>query len=99
MKLKTSGSRRTIIVKRSRRWWTPWDHRGTIEIADLPGLHELTPQIARHLSDPHVRSSDAVARSVVGAEIRRREGRTARLALAVSIIAVAISFLALLAHI
>jgi len=72
-------------------------------VSDLSGLHELTPELAKRLSDfelhlfPHVRSNDDVARSVVDAEIRRREAATARLALAVSVVAVAISFASLIA--
>ena len=97
------ATRRIIDIPRFSRWWRPWDIRGTLRVSDLSGLHELTPELAKRLSDfelhlfPHVRSNDAVARSVVDAEIRRREAATARLALAVSVIAVAISFASLLA--
>jgi hypothetical protein len=73
-----------------------------VTVADLTGLHELTPALAKRLSDyelhlfPHVRTNDVVARSIVDAEMRRRERFTARLALAVSLTAVCISTAALI---
>lgn len=71
--------------------------RGTVNISDLTALHELTPALARRLTDydlhlfPHLRTNDAVAHSIIEAELRRRERFTARLALAVSVGAVCIS--------
>lgn len=93
----TSRSGPTIIVNRWRPWWLPFATRGTVTISDVPGLHQLTPHLAHRLSDydlhlfPRVRSGDGVARSIVDAEIRRRERSTARWALAISFTALVLS--------
>jgi len=102
MKIVAGATKRIIIVRRWRRWWKPWDVRGTVEVANLTGLHELTPRLAMRLSDyelhlfPHVRTNDVVAHSIVQAEMRRREARTARLALTISVISAAISLATLI---
>jgi hypothetical protein len=91
MKVELAMTRRIIELPRFGPWWMPWDLRGTLTIPQITGLHELTPALARRLSDydlhliPHVRTGDSVLHTIISAELRRRESSTARRALAVSI--------------
>jgi hypothetical protein len=100
MKIKVALSGRTINVPMFGPWWKPWDRRGTLQCQDIIGLHELTPSLARRLSDydlhylPQLRTNDSVLHTVVAAELRRRENRTARLALAVSILSLLVAMIA-----
>lgn len=100
MKVELALTGRIIEVQRFGPWWKPWDRRGTLRIDQITGLHEVTPALARRLSDydlhlmPRVRTNDSVLHTVLDAELRRREGRTARQALAVSILSLLIAFAA-----
>lgn len=102
VKIKLAGAGRTIKVRRFGPWWWPWDRRGTILIQNITGLHELTPALARRLSDydlhliPQVRTDDSVLRTVIAAELRRRENGTARWALAVSILSLIVAVVAIM---
>lgn len=96
-KVRLAGAGRIIEVSRFGPWWRPWDRRGTIHIQDITGLHELTPALARRLSDydlhlmPQVRTGDSVLHTVIAAELRRRENCTARRALAVSVLSLIVA--------
>ena len=100
MKVTLAATRRQIEVARFGRWWKPWDRRGTLHINDVTGLHELTPALARRLSDydlhlmPRVRTNDSVLQTVRAAELRRREGVTSRWALGVSILSLFVACVA-----
>lgn len=100
MKVTLAMTRRQIEVSRFGPWWKPWDRRGTLRIEDITGLHELTPGLARRLSDydlhlmPRVRTNDSVLHTVIAAELRRREGSTARWALGVSILSLLVACVA-----
>jgi hypothetical protein len=97
MKLELAATGRTIEAKRFGPWWKPWDRRGTVYIQDFTGLHEMTPALARRLSDydlhlmPQIRTNDSVLHTVIAAELRRRENSTARWALAVSVLALIVA--------
>ncbi|WP_198355716.1 hypothetical protein [Sphingomonas sp. MA1305] len=101
MKVKLAATGRVIEVRRFGPWWKPWDRRGTLQIGQITGLHEVTPALARRISDydlhlmPQVRTNDSVLHTVIAAELRRREGRTARLALAVSVLSLLVAVAAL----
>lgn len=101
MKVKLALTGRTIELPRWGRWPAPWNTRGTLRIDQITGLHELTPKLARRLSDydlhlmPRVRTNDSVLHTVIEAEMRRRENSTARWALAVSIMSLVVAFSAL----
>lgn len=83
-----------VPIKTRVHWWTI---RGTVDVADLPTHDGMTVEIARRLSDQHLhlypeyRTMDRVGRSIVQAELRRREGWTARLALGISFAALIVS--------
>ncbi|GEM71134.1 hypothetical protein SAQ01S_09000 [Sphingomonas aquatilis NBRC 16722] len=100
MKVKLATTGRVIELRRFGPWWKPWDRRGTLRIDHITGLHEVTPALARRLSDydlhlmPKVRTNDSVLHTVLEAEQRRREGKTARQALAVSILSLLVAFAA-----
>lgn len=100
MKIRLHPTGREIEARRYGPWWKPWDRRGTIFIQDFTGLHEMTPALARRLSDydlhlmPQVRTNDSVLHTVIAAELRRREHSTARRALAVSILALIVAIVA-----
>ncbi len=100
MKAKLAATSRVIEIRRFGPWWKPWDRRGTIQVQDISGLHELTPALARRLSDydlhlmPQVRTNDSVLHTIIAAELRRREGSTARWALAVSVLALVVAVIA-----
>ncbi len=100
METKLAATGRTLEIRRFGPWWKPWDRRGTIQTQDITGLHELTPSLARRLSDyelhlmPQVRTNDSVLHTIIAAELRRREGSTARWALAVSVLALVVAVIA-----
>lgn len=97
MKIKLTPTGRIIKIRRFGPWWKPWNRHGTISVQDITGLHELTPALARRLSDydlhlmPQVRTNDSVLHTVIAAELRRRENGTARWALAVSIFSLVVA--------
>lgn len=100
MEVRLAMTGRVIKVRRFGPWWKPWDRRGTIGVQDITGLHELTPALARRLSDydlhliPLVRGGDSLLQTVVAAEHRRRDNSTARWALAVSIVSLIVATVA-----
>jgi len=100
MKVKLAHAGRTIDVRRFGPWWKPWDRRGTITVRDITDLHELTPALARRLSDydlhlmPQIRTNDSVLHTIIAAELRRRENSTARWALTVSILSLIVAIVA-----
>ena len=102
--VRLAGAGRTIEIRRFGPWWRPWDRRGSIRIQDITGLHELTPDLARRLSDydlhlmPQVRTGDSVLQTVIAAELRRRENSTARWALAVSVLSLIVAVAAFVSN-
>jgi hypothetical protein len=82
------------IKHRPRDHW--WSRRGTITIADL-GPFDMTQLIARRMTThelhyyPHVRTGDRPGHAIALAEIRRREGWTARLALVLSFVSLVVA--------
>jgi hypothetical protein len=80
--------------------WKLWSKRGCYRLTDFETNNDYTTRNVRLLSDEDLHwalgiKPDAYIRSIVQAEVRRREGWVARWALGISLAALLVSIVAL----